>query len=92
MAVVFPILLIWALVVIPLGAGSFYWHPVVYWLALMYAQTARYAGTRIGMTGWSRFVSWLLLTPLLIPWNLLVVKPALYRAIPETRNFGWDTR
>jgi hyaluronan synthase len=92
MTVIFPILLVWALVVIPLGAGSFYWEPFAYWLALMYAQTARYATTRPGMSPLSRVAAWFLLTPLLIPWNLLLVKPALYWAIPHARNLAWQTR
>jgi hyaluronan synthase len=92
MIVMFPLLFIWALVVIPLDSGTFYWHPLAYWLALMYAQTARYAANRPGMTRMSRLAAWLFLTPLLIPWNILLVKPALYRAVPEARNLAWQTR
>jgi len=92
MAIVFPLLLLWVLVVIPFGAGSFYWQPFVYWALLMYAQTARYAVNRLGMHPLRRIAAWLLLTPLLIPWNLLMVKPALYRSIPEARDLGWHTR
>ncbi len=92
MALILPLLLLWALVVIPFGSGQFFWQPFVYWGVLMYAQTARYAVNRVGMGPMSRFAAWFLLTPLLIPWNLLMVKPALYRSIPEARNFGWHTR
>lgn len=92
MTIVLPILLVWALVVVPLGSGSFFWHPFVYWLGLTYAQTARYASSRLGMTRMSRVWAWLFLTPLLIPWNLLFVKPALYRSIPAVRDFSWQTR
>ena len=92
MALVFPVLLLWTLVVIPFGSGNFFWQPFVYWAVLMYAQTARYAVNRVGMAPASRFAAWFLLTPLLIPWNLLMVKPALYRSIPEARNLGWQTR
>ena len=92
MALVFPVLLLWTLVVIPFGSGNFFWQPFVYWAVLMYAQTSRYAVNRVGMAPASRFAAWFLLTPLLIPWNLLMVKPALYRSIPEARNLGWQTR
>lgn len=92
MTLVFPLLLLWALVIIPLGAGSFYWQPFAYWAALMYAQTARYAVNRVGMSTLRRLLVWLVFTPLLIPWSLLMVKPALYRSIPEARNPGWHTR
>ena len=92
MALIFPVLLLWTLVVIPFGSGNFFWQPFVYWAVLMYAQTSRYAVNRIGMAPASRFAAWFLLTPLLIPWNLVMVKPALYRSIPEARNLGWHTR
>ena len=92
MALIFPLLLLWTLVVIPFGSGTFFWQPFVYWAVLMYAQTARYAVNRVGMAPASRFAAWFLLTPLLIPWNLVMVKPALYRSIPEARNLGWHTR
>jgi hyaluronan synthase len=92
MALIFPLLLLWTLLVIPLASGFVYWHPFVYWLALIYAQTARYTVSRVDMGPVSRFTAWLLLTPLLIPWTLLLIKPALYRSIPEARNFGWHTR
>jgi hyaluronan synthase len=92
MALVFPLLLFWTLVVIPFGAGAFYWQPFAYWAVLMYAQTSRYAVNRIDVSRTRRFVAWLVFTPLLIPWNLLLVKPALYRSIPQARNFGWHTR
>ena len=92
MTVIFPILLLWALIVIPLDSGSFHWQPFAYWAALMYAQTAPYASARLGMRPLARVTAWLFLTPLLIPWNLLLVKPALYRSIPEARNLDWHTR
>jgi len=92
MTLLFPILLAWALIVIPLNARTLYWEPFAYWLALMYGQTAQYAGTRPGMSAGSRIAAWFFLTPLLIPWSLLLVKPALYRAIPYARNLSWQTR
>jgi hypothetical protein len=75
-----------------LASGTLFWQPFAYWIGLMYGQTARYAATRPGMPTGSRIASWLLLTPLLIPWSLLFVKPALYRAIPHARNLTWQTR
>ena len=92
MTLLFPILLAWSLIVIPLAAGTLYWEPFVYWIGLMYGQTARYAATRPGMHAGSRISAWLFLTPLLIPWSLLFVKPALYRAIPHARDYSWQTR
>jgi hyaluronan synthase len=92
MALIFPLLLLWTLIVIPFGSGHFFWQPFAYWAVLMYAQTARYAVNRVGLSPTTRFAAWLLLTPLLIPWNLLMVKPALYRSIPAARNLGWQTR
>ena len=44
---------------------------------------------RMGTVG---LIAWLVFTPLLIPWNLLLVKHALYRSIPQARNLGWHTR
>jgi hyaluronan synthase len=58
----------------------------------MYGQTAGYAANRPGMHVVSRTAAWLLLTPLLIPRSLILVKPALYRAIPAARDFSWQTR
>jgi hyaluronan synthase len=92
MTLLFPILLAWALIVVPLSAGTLYWQPFAYWVALMYGQTAGYAANRPGMHVVSRTAAWLLLTPLLIPWSLILVKPALYRAIPAARDFSWQTR
>jgi hyaluronan synthase len=92
MTLLFPILLAWALLVVPVAAGSLYWQPFLYWVGLLYAQTARYAAARPGMSPGARLASWLLLTPLLIPWSLFLVKPALYRAIPHARNLSWQTR
>jgi hyaluronan synthase len=92
MTLLFPILLAWALIVVPLSAGTLYWQPFAYWVALMYGQTAGYAANRPGMHVVSRTAAWLLLTPLLIPRSLILVKPALYRAIPAARDFSWQTR
>jgi hypothetical protein len=92
MTLLFPLLLAWALIVVPLSAGTLFWEPFLYWIGLMYGQTARYAALRPGMHVGARVVTWLILTPVLILWSLLFVKPALYRAIPYARDFSWQTR
>jgi hyaluronan synthase len=87
-----PLLIAAVLVLHPVIHGTFFWPAFAYWLGLLYLHTARYALARPQMNWTVRLRSWLFLTPLLIPWNLFVVRPAMYLAIFKARSLEWHTR
>jgi hyaluronan synthase len=41
---------------------------------------------------WPRLGAWLLLTPLLVIYQAVLIRPALYYAATQVRNMGWATR
>ncbi len=91
--VIYPLMVGWAFVVVPLSGGRLYWELGVYWAALMYCQTARYiAYERPDMTLHSRVLVWLVGTPLLAPLNALVMRPSMYWAARSARTTHWQTR
>lgn len=91
--VVFPVLIAWTLVVYPVRTGHIYWQAFPYWMALMYCQTLRYAVyARPGTTARERWLTWLLGTPMLTPLNMFVLRPAMYRAMTQSKTTHWQTR
>lgn len=91
LVVAFPLVFVWALLVAPLLHGSFYWEAWLYWAGLLYAMTLHYATERPGLRARERWAAWLL-TPLMIPLQFLVIRPAMYWALLQLRSVGWRTR
>lgn len=88
-AMVFPVALVWALIVMPLLGNGVYWPVLVLWLALAYCQTLTYL-RRPNIPSGQRWAAWLFLTPLLIPFQTLLVRPAMYWALLTVRSDRWD--
>jgi hyaluronan synthase len=87
----YPLILGFVFVAIPLTGGPVYWQMVPYWVALLYTQTALYL-ERPEMPMRSRLAAWLLLTPLLVIYQAVLIRPALYYAATQVRNMSWATR
>jgi hyaluronan synthase len=88
----FPIIVAMTLVVAPIMTGRIYWEGWAYWLALLYAHTLQYLFDRPGLPTRTRFVTWLLLTPLLLGLQMFIIRPAMYRAMTRLRSDAWVTR
>lgn len=90
--VTIPLVAIVALVVAPLVTGRVHWEPVAYWIALLYAHTAHYVRARPSLSRRDRLATWLFLTPLLVPLQWLILRPATYAAMTRLRSSAWVTR
>jgi len=92
MFVLYPILIAHAMVITPLTGGSVDLSSLVYWLILLYLQTAVYITGRPGVPLVERVLSWALLTPALSLFQLLLIRTALYWATTQVRSDSWATR
>jgi hyaluronan synthase len=90
LAAVYPLGLFWIAVWMPLTGKGFFWPPFALWLVLLYAQGFAYATRRPHMGAAQRWGTYLLLTPLMIPFQILVIRPALYWALFAVRSERWD--
>lgn len=90
MTFVFPLVMIWLFIYLPATGHGFFWPVLVLWLSLVYIQTLVYAARRPYMSWIKRVSIWLFLTPLLIPFQVLVIRPAMYWAAVTARNEKWD--
>jgi hyaluronan synthase len=88
-AAVFPLALAWVCLVMPLTGRPLYWPVFVLWLGLMYAQSLTYL-RRPFVSRPQAWACWLFLSPLLIPFQLLLVRPAMYWAAITVRSERWD--
>jgi hyaluronan synthase len=89
---VMPLVLAAAFVLVPLTQHTFYWQPWAYWCVLLYAQTLAYAVGRPHMPARERWLTWLVGTPMLIPLQFVVLRPALVNAVFRVRDDQWVTR
>jgi hyaluronan synthase len=88
----YPLIMAFALVVLPVTAGLLYSEAWGYWLLILYAQTLHYLAGRPGLSRRSRFLAWLFLTPLVFAVQTAVVRPAMYYATTRLRLDSWGTR
>jgi hyaluronan synthase len=88
-ALVFPLALFWVAVWLPATGKGLFWPVFALWLALLYCQSLTYL-RRPGISRSTAVASWLLLTPLLIPYQLLLVRPAMYWAALTVGSERWD--
>lgn len=86
-----PLVLVWMFFVIPWQSHAFYWQGIVFWTLVAYTQTLPYL-LRPYMRFRDKLGSWLVLTPPLLVWQMLVIRPALVWALVRCRNDGWSTR
>lgn len=87
-----PILLIWVMIVLPAAYGIVFLKGWVYWLGLLWLGNLPYVLRRPSMRLFTRFSHWLFLTPLLIPFQWLLIRPVMYLAVIKRRESGWLTR
>ncbi|MCX9191612.1 hypothetical protein C3Y87_09325 [Carbonactinospora thermoautotrophica] len=92
MFVLSAIMLLYVGLLYPILLGQFYWQGFAYWTILQYALTIRYAFERPGLSARSRWLTWLIGTLFLVPFNLLIVRPAMYMAMFKARSTNWATR
>jgi hyaluronan synthase len=88
-AAVFPLAMCWVLLVMPLTGKGFEWQVFALWLGLLYGQGLTYL-RRPGIPMADRVLTWLLLTPLLIPFQLLIIRPSMYWAAITVSSKKWD--
>lgn len=89
--VVFPIAFTWLFIVLPLVGKGFFWPILVLWVALVYCQGFMYLARPNGGMSFKRKVfTWVFLTPLLIPYNLFIIRPALYWALFTVNSDRWN--
>jgi hypothetical protein len=79
----------WVLVFMPLSGKGFDWQVLALWLGLLYGQGLTYL-RRPGISMASRVSTWLFLTPLLIPFQLLIIRPSMYWAAITVSSKKWD--
>lgn len=91
LVVLYPVIIGFVFVAVPLAGGYPYWQVIPYWIALLYTQTSLYL-ERPELRLRSRLAAWLLLTPLLVAYQTILIRPAMYYAITQVRNLGWATR
>jgi hyaluronan synthase len=92
LVVIYPVVVTYALLVVPLVHGFVFWEAWAYWITLLYAQTLHYLAERPGMRLRDRFLAWLLLTPLLVVLQMAIVRPAMYMSLTKLRSLAWVTR
>jgi hyaluronan synthase len=88
-AAVFPFAIFWVAIYLPLTGKGFHWQVFALWLALLYAQGLTYL-RRPSLSFKSRLLTWLFLTPLLIPFQLLIIRPSMYWAAITVSSKRWD--
>lgn len=91
LGLVVPIALVWIVVAAALGYGLA-WHGLVFWAAILWLSTLRYALSRPQMPAWHRLGIWLIGTPMLMLAQLLVLRPSMLHAIFTARSSAWGTR
>lgn len=90
--VLLPIMLVWVMIVLPAAYGIVIMKGWVYWLGLLWLGNVPYVLRRPSMRLSSRLAHWLFLTPLLIPFQWLLIRPVMYLAVIKRREGGWLTR
>lgn len=88
-AVVFPFAFFWIAIYLPITGRGIFWPVLILWLALLYAQSASYL-MRPNINIGTKVLTWLLATPLLIPYQVLLVRPAMYWAAITATNTRWN--
>jgi hyaluronan synthase len=88
-ALVFSLAFLWVAVWLPATGREVFWPVLALWVALLYAQSFTYL-RRSGISRSEAFMSWLFLTPLLVPYQLLLVRPAMYWAAVTVTSDRWD--
>ncbi|MEU7826184.1 acyltransferase family protein [Catellatospora sp. NPDC049133] len=87
-----PIFILGALMVFPFAQWRVPWVGVGLWVAFLYAQTTVYLFDRRGVPLAERLSTWLLLTPALYVFQLVVVGPAVLAGLANLRHKSWQTR
>jgi hyaluronan synthase len=87
-----PIMVVWMMIVLPAAYGIVFLKGWVYWLGLLWLGNLPYVLRRPSMPLSTRLAHWLLLTPLLIPFQWLLIRPVMYLAVIKRRESGWLTR
>lgn len=87
-----PLFAITALMVFPFAQWQIPWTGVALWIAFLYAQTFCYVLDRQRVSLRERLVTWLLFTPALYLFQLIVVGPAMVAGLLNVRHRSWQTR
>lgn len=90
LAAIFPLAMAWILVIMPFSGKGIYWPALLLWLALTYCQSLLYAMRHPTAPALQAWAAWLFLTPLLLIFQLLLVRPAMYWALLTFRSNTWN--
>jgi len=88
----FPIIVLVAIVLPFLAGRTPAYHGLIYWFTLMYLFTFRYVTDRPAVSFRDRLVTWLVYTPLVMVQQLTIMRPAMYTAMFQARTTHWHTR
>ncbi|GAA3449614.1 acyltransferase family protein [Dactylosporangium matsuzakiense] len=87
-----PLFVISALMVFPFAQWNVPWAGLGLWMMFLYAQTFCYVRERQGVRLIDRLMVWLILTPALYLFQVIVVGPAMIAALLNVRHKSWQTR
>lgn len=87
-----PIIFFWVFIWFPWHGGKFLWQGFAFWLVLTYIQTLAYAFYRPDLPASRRWGTWAIYTLVLLPWQLFVVRPAMWHALFTCKSADWATR
>jgi cellulose synthase/poly-beta-1,6-N-acetylglucosamine synthase-like glycosyltransferase/peptidoglycan/LPS O-acetylase OafA/YrhL len=87
-----PIFALTALMVFPFAQWDVPWSGVALWVAFLYTQTFCYVLERKGVSRGERLSAWLMLTPALYLFQLIVVGPAMIAGLLNLQHKSWQTR
>lgn len=95
--IIVPATLVWTLVVSPFLGLGFAAQVLVYWVSILWLVNIKYLVGRPHMPLRERLANWAIGTPVLLCIHLLVLRPAMVRALfrtllGRTRAAGWGTR
>ncbi|AYY11906.1 glycosyltransferase [Actinobacteria bacterium YIM 96077] len=95
--IIVPATLIWTLIVSPLLGLGFAGQVLAYWLSILWLVNIKYLVGRPHMPVRERLVNWAVGTPVLLCVHLLVLRPAMIKALfrtllGHTRTATWGTR
>jgi hyaluronan synthase len=92
LSIIIPPGLLWVVLIGPLTGNGMAWQVFAYWLALSWISSLGYAMRRPRLSRGARWITWLLGVPAMMFVQMVIIQPAMLRALIETRSTSWLTR
>lgn len=87
-----PIILFYVFIIYPAVTHHFFWAGLIFWMVIGYTQTLPYVTYRPGLSRRFRWSSWIVLSPVMMIWQMFIIRPALFHALVICRSDDWKTR